>query len=344
MAETTSGGKHRGGVLVVIVLGAIFLALLTLIIINAGRTRGEPPARAETLTVVPLRIRIRTEPNARAPVVTPASQGTQLIVLEDRGAWVRVQDPEGLTGWAERNSLERTAERDRRVARFASIRKLPSLSGIVRDRTQLYAGPGIFYPLIGDLPEGTQVRVYTRDHDFYAIDHDNGVAYADIDAIDVSATNAPQFDVASSSSTAPPMTDTTSTVPPPPPTDTAATATTASAEPPVAPEPATPPLPPTGGGVYAVVPAGGTQPEEVDRVLPRYPALARRAGVAGSVVIRGIVRRDGTIDNVEILKDLPYGLGEAAREAVQRWRFRPATYRGDPIDVYYTVTVNFRLR
>lgn len=337
--------KHRGGVLVVIVLGAIFLALLTLIIVNAGKSHSEPPARAETLTVVPLRIRIRTEPNAKAPVVTPASQGEQLIVLEDRGAWVRVQDPEGLTGWAERNSLERTAERDRRVARFAAIRKLPSLSGIVRDRTQLYAGPGIFYPLIGDLTEGTQVRVYTRDHDFYAIDHDNGVAYADVDAIDVSAANAPQFDVATSS-TAPVTTDTatTTTGAPPPATDTAATATTDSAEPPIPPEPVTPPLAPAGNGVYAVVPPGGTQPEEVDRVIPRYPVLARRAGVAGAVVIRGIVRRDGTIDNVEIIKDLPYGLGEAAREAVQQWRFRPATYRGEPIDVYYTVTVNFRLR
>ena len=71
---------------------------------------------------------------------------------------------------------------------------------------------------------------------------------------------------------------------------------------------------------------------------------ARAMGVAGSVVIRGIVRKDGTIDNVEIIKDLPYGLGEAAREAVQQWRFHPATYQGEPIDVYYTVTVNFRLR
>src|SRR5206468_3293666 len=152
---------------------------------------------------------------------------------------------------------------------------------------------------------------------------DNGVAYADIDAIDVSAANAPQFDVATSS-TAPAATATTATAAPPPPTDTAATATTASAEPPPVPEPVAPPVAPAGNGVYAVVPPGGTQPEEIDRVIPRYPVLARRAGVAGSAVIRGIVRRDGTIDNVEILKDLPYGLGEAAREAVQQWRFRPA--------------------
>ena len=61
-------------------------------------------------------------------------------------------------------------------------------------------------------------------------------------------------------------------------------------------------------------------------------------------MVRGIVRRDGTMDNVEIIKDLGYGLGESVRSAVTRWRFRPATYRGDPIDVYYTVTVNFRMR
>jgi protein TonB len=96
--------------------------------------------------------------------------------------------------------------------------------------------------------------------------------------------------------------------------------------------------------VYAAVPAGGTQPEEVDRVVPRYPTMARRAGVEGSVVVRGIVRRDGTIDDVEIIKDLPYGLGQSARDAVSKWRFRPATVRGEPIDVYYTVTVNFRLQ
>ncbi|MBV9495313.1 MAG: TonB family protein [Acidobacteria bacterium] len=339
-----SGGGRKGGIVVLVVLGVIFLAILILILVNAGRSRPAVQQRAETLTVLPLRIRIRTEPNAKAPVVSTASQGAQLIVLEDRGSWVRVQDTEGLSGWAERNFLERTAERDRRLERFAAIRKLPALGGLARSRTQLFAGPGIFYPLVGELPEGTQVRVFTRDHDFYAIDHDSGVAYADIDAIDVSATGAPSLDVApTSASNAPPptATDTTATAAPPIPTETAATASTASVEPPPVPAPSEPP---PGGGVYAVVPAGGTQPEEVDRVVPRYPPLARRANVAGAVVIRGIVRRDGTIDNVEIIKDLPYGLGDAARDAVSRWRFRPATYRGEPIDVYYTVTVNFRLQ
>jgi len=99
-----------------------------------------------------------------------------------------------------------------------------------------------------------------------------------------------------------------------------------------------------GVGVYAEVPPGGTQPEELDRVMPRYPKSAREKGITGPVVVRGIVRKNGTIDDVEVIRELPEGLSEAAREAVAQWRFRPATYQGNPIDVYYTVTVNFRLK
>ena len=95
--------------------------------------------------------------------------------------------------------------------------------------------------------------------------------------------------------------------------------------------------------VYPAVPPGGTQPAVIDRTMPRYPMEARIKGIEGPVVIRAIIRRDGTVDDPQILRDLPEGLGEAAARAVRRWRFRPATYQGEPIDVYYTVTVNFRL-
>ena len=325
--------RHTRGLTIVIILGVIFFALLALLILRTGKSHETPPATSETLSVLSLRVRLRTQPTANAPVVATAANGEKLIVLEDRGAWVRVQDDDGMTGWAERNSLERTSERERRLARYEAIRKLPILNAVVSQRTPLYAGPGIFYPIIGELPGETQVKVYTRDHDFYAIDHDNQIAYADVDAIDVSSAGTRQVEVH---------------------TDTAATESaqaTASAEPPPATESAPPAEPPPqvpvaadNGGVYSAVPAGGTQPEETDRVVPRYPMMARRAGIQGPVVVRGIVRRDGTIDNVEVIKDLPFGLGEAAREAVSEWHFRPATYRGDPIDVYYTVTVNFRLQ
>lgn len=332
---TSPSTRHGRGLFIVVLLGVIFFVLLALLVISAGRHRGEPPRQTETLTVLAPRVRLRTEPGAKAPVVTTATAGEQLILLDDRGVWVRVQNDEGLAGWAERNTLERTAERARRLARYAAIRKLPPLRGVASERTPLYAGPGIFYPLVGELPEKSEVKVYTRDHDFYAIENVGEVAYADVDAIDVVAWGAPQFEVATSS---PAATATTAAATPPP------TETTATMQPP---EPVTPPPTPAvfdRSGVYAAVPPGGTQPEEIERVVPRYPPAARIARASGPVVIRGIVRKDGTIDNVEIIKDLPYGLGDAARDAVSRWRFRPATYRGEPIDVYYTVTVNFRLQ
>ncbi|MGZ8831161.1 MAG: TonB family protein [Thermoanaerobaculia bacterium] len=333
MTETAAPKRHISGLVVVILLGIIFFVLLSLLIIYSGKPKPQRAATAETLTVLPIRIRLRTEPNAKAAVVATATTGEQLSQLEERGSWVRVQNGEGLTGWAERNNLERTAERERRLARFASLRKLPPLRGEVSERTPLYAGPGIFYPLVGELPQGTEVNVFTRDHDFYAVDHYDSVAYADIDSIEVTAARgSPQLDVGTT--TAAPATE---TVPP----ETASVPPTETVAPPPVP---LPPMEEPASGVYAAVPPGGTQPEETDRVIPRYPAGARAAGVGGSVVLRGIVRKDGRIDDVEIIKDLPYGLGDAALDAVRRWRFRPATFRGEPIDVYYTVTVNFRLR
>ncbi|MGH9422451.1 MAG: TonB family protein [Thermoanaerobaculia bacterium] len=328
--------RHTRGLTVVIILGVIFFALLALLILRSGKQHDEAPASSETLSVLTLRLRMRTQPTANAPVVATAANGEKLIMLEDRGAWVRVQDDDGMTGWAERNSLERTSERERRLARYEAIRKLPVLNAIVSARTPLYAGPGIFYPIIGELPAETQVKVYTRDHDFYAIEHDNQIAYADVDAIDVSSAGTRQVEVHTDTTT----TDTASA----PPTATSSVPTEAQAEaPPEAPPPEVH-VATDNAGVYSAVPAGGTQPEETDRVVPRYPMLARRSGIQGPVVVRGIVRRDGTIDNVEVIKDLPYGLGEAAKDAVSEWHFRPATYRGEPIDVYYTVTVNFRLQ
>jgi TonB family protein len=332
--------RHKRGLIVVIVLAVIFFALLAAIVMNRGSgNTTETVAKAEELNVLPVRIRIRTEPHARAPVVATATSGEHVTMLEDRGAWVRVQTADGLSGWAERANLERTIETERRKIRYEAIRRLPPLKGKASERAPLYAGPGIFYPLIGELPEGSNATVYTRDHEFYAIEYGKQVAYASVDVIDVSASGA-QLEVQTSSAE-PAHTSTATTSEPEVAQTETSSPETLPVEPPTAAEPE--PVERTTG-VYTSVPPGGTQPQELDRVVPRYPAAARRANVSGPVVVRGIVRRDGTIDNVEIIKDLPHGLGEEARRAVSRWRFRPATVRGEPIDVYYTVTVNFRLQ
>ena len=333
--------RHTRGLIIVVLLAIVFLALIAALVITTGKHRPAKTAQAESLSVMPLRVRLRTQPGPQAAVVATATMGEKLTVLEDRDRWVRVQNDEGLSGWTERSLLERTSERARRLGRYEAIRKLPVLNGLVRQRTTLYAGPGIFYPIIGEMPSETQVKVYTRDHDFYAVDHNGEIAYADVEAVDVSSAGTRQFEV----STRTPSPSEPETPQPPQTETTASTATSPMPMPipvPVPePERATPQIPEPG--IYSAVPLGGTQPEEVDRVIPRYPPIARRAGIQGPVMVRGVVRKDGRIDDVEVIKDLPYGLGDAARDAVSRWKFRPATYRGQPIDVYYTVTVNFRL-
>jgi TonB family protein len=337
--------SHTAGLVVIIALALLFFVIVGLIVVHGGRKGTEVASGTETLSVLPVRIRLRTEPNASAAVVATADEGEVLTLLEDRGNWVRVSKSEGLAGWAERTGLERTAERERRLARYAAIRKLPPLDGTVADRTPVYAGPGIFYPVVGELSAQSHVKVYTRDHDFYAVETGSAVAYADVDAVDVSASGSRQLEVRSTEGSSPPS----DTAEPSRETETPPTETVALIPPPPPPPAAEPPqtetlasAAPDRSGVYAAVPPDGTQPVEIDRAIPIYPLIARRVGAGGSAVIRGIVRRDGSIDEVQIVKDLPYGMGEAARDAVRRWRFRPATYRGDPIDVYYTVTVNFR--
>ena len=62
------------------------------------------------------------------------------------------------------------------------------------------------------------------------------------------------------------------------------------------------------------------------------------------VIVQAIVNKTGDVTNVKVLKGLPMGLEEEAVKAIKRWKFKPATLNGKPVDVYYNLTVNFRLQ
>ena len=110
-----------------------------------------------------------------------------------------------------------------------------------------------------------------------------------------------------------------------------------------APPPPPTPSPAPSRGTYPGVPPGGTEPVVLTRVMPRYPPAARGSGVEGTAVVRAVVRRNGRVGSVEVLRDPGMGLGDAAADAVKRWRFTPARLNGEAIEVHYNVTVNFRL-
>jgi len=84
-------------------------------------------------------------------------------------------------------------------------------------------------------------------------------------------------------------------------------------------------------------------PKVTDRTEPEYTATARQARVAGVVIVEAIIDRNGNVDQVKVIKGLPMGLSEAAERAVKKWKFRPGTLNGQPVDVIFNLTVNFKL-
>ena len=84
-------------------------------------------------------------------------------------------------------------------------------------------------------------------------------------------------------------------------------------------------------------------PKLVKRRKPKFPHGAHYFGVAGDLVVEVIVRTDGTVREPRIVTPLPAAtLSYAALEAVKRWRFEPARSGGQPIDVVYNLTVNYK--
>lgn len=75
------------------------------------------------------------------------------------------------------------------------------------------------------------------------------------------------------------------------------------------------------------------------------PALSRRYGEQGTVLLRVQVKADGNAGAVEIRTSSGFPmLDEAARDAVKEWRFIPATRDGKPVTEWYLVPVTFTLR
>jgi TonB family protein len=98
-----------------------------------------------------------------------------------------------------------------------------------------------------------------------------------------------------------------------------------------------------GGGPYR--PGSGVEPPRLLReVRADYTDEARRANIEGEVELEIVVRRDGTVGEVKVIRGLRGGLNERAVNAVRQWRFSPGRMKGVPVDVVVEVGVEFRLR
>jgi protein TonB len=80
----------------------------------------------------------------------------------------------------------------------------------------------------------------------------------------------------------------------------------------------------------------------IRRVQPLYPIAAKAARIQGPVVLRAVISKEGTIENLTVISGHPM-LVKAALEAVREWKYRPYMLNGDPYEVETQVTVNFVL-
>src|SRR5437763_8983370 len=101
----------------------------------------------------------------------------------------------------------------------------------------------------------------------------------------------------------------------------------------------------TGGGVYQ--PGNGvTLPQLVHEVKPAYTSDAMRAKIQGTVLLQCVVRPDGSVTDLQVLRSLDpnFGLDQEAIRAARQWRFRPGMRMGEPVPVLVTIELTFTLR
>ncbi|MBI5916526.1 MAG: energy transducer TonB [Bacteroidetes bacterium] len=75
-----------------------------------------------------------------------------------------------------------------------------------------------------------------------------------------------------------------------------------------------------------------------------YPQLARDNGIEGTVYVRFIVEKDGSITNPTILRDIGGGCGEEALRVVKKMpTWLPGKQQGRPVRVQFNLPVKFSL-
>ena len=80
----------------------------------------------------------------------------------------------------------------------------------------------------------------------------------------------------------------------------------------------------------------------VQKVPPIYPAEAKEQRIQGLVLFTVIIGKDGSVQNITLVSGDPI-LAQAAKEAVQKWIYKPTLLNGDPVEVMTQVKVLFTL-
>ena len=85
-------------------------------------------------------------------------------------------------------------------------------------------------------------------------------------------------------------------------------------------------------------------PAPIQKVDPKYPPELIKQHVDGEVILYAIIRKDGSVDSVQLVRGLDPQLDRNAMEALAQWKFRPGTRDGAPVDIETVAHIPFHFR
>ena len=85
-------------------------------------------------------------------------------------------------------------------------------------------------------------------------------------------------------------------------------------------------------------------PSPIRKVDPKYPPTLVNEHVEGEVILYAVIRRDGSVDSIQLVRGLDEDLDKNAMNALGQWKFHPATRQGEPVDLEAIVHIPFHAR
>jgi TonB family protein len=80
------------------------------------------------------------------------------------------------------------------------------------------------------------------------------------------------------------------------------------------------------------------------KVDPKYPQTLIKEHVDGDVILYAIIRKDGTVDSIQLVRGVDPQLDKNSMDALARWVFKPGARDGQPVDLEAVVRIPFHFR
>lgn len=82
-------------------------------------------------------------------------------------------------------------------------------------------------------------------------------------------------------------------------------------------------------------------PAPLRKIDPKYPPTLINEHVEGEVVLYAVIRRDGSVDSIQLVRGIDEQLDANAMNALSQWKFRPAMRAGVPVELEAIVHIPF---